>query len=321
MRILKTLLSVVLGLGVLASAAHAEEAYPAKPVRVVVPLAAGGPTDYLARTLAQSLSTSLGQPVVVENKPGADGAIAAREVINAPADGYTVLFAPGSLVAVPLLSNPPSFDWLAEFAPVGKVGRLSFCLMVNPELPVRNVAELVAYARANPDKLNYATSTMAELMAAAKFMKASGIRMTRVAYKGGAQAMPDLLAGRIQVMFGPASFAVQHVSSGGLRVLATLLPQRSAVLPEVPTLAEAGYAGVTVPTWQSVFVRAGTPAAVVERLAGGIDTMLARPEVRAEFERRLVFVEQAMPQELGATVKQDQAAWSALIAEYKLGTE
>jgi len=322
MRFLITALLVVLGfLPQTAPPAQAQDAYPSKAVRLVVPLPSGGPTDFLARMVAQHLSRSLGQPIVVDNKPGADGAIGAREVMSAPADGYTLLFTPGSVLAAPLQARPPAFDWLSEFAPIGKAGRLSFCLVVHPDLPVRTVAELVAYARANPDKVSFSTATLSELMAASLFMKATDTRMVRVPYKGGTQAMPDLLAGRIQVMFGPVALVQPHVRSGAVRVLATLLPERSGALPDVPTIAEAGVAGVSVPTWQSIFAPAKTPRPVVDRLAGELAAVMAKPEVRAELERRAMLPETDSPQALAMTVAQDQAAWTRLIAEYKLGAQ
>jgi len=311
---------VTLGLAFGATATLAESTYPVKPVRMVVPLPPGGPTDFLARTVAQNLSTALGQPVVVDNRPGADGAIAVRDVMAAPPDGHTLLFSIGSMIAIPLLSAPPAFDWLRELAPVGKVGRLTFCLAVNPEVPARTVAELVSYARANPEKLNYSTSTLGELMSAAQFMNATGIRMTRVPYKGGAQAMPDLLAGRIQVMFGPMTLAAPHAKTGALRILATFLPERSTLMPEVPTIAETGFPGVKVPTWQAIFVAAKTQTAVVSRLNRELSVALSKPELRVELERRAIFVETATPEELSRTVTEEQLAWSAVIAEYKLGS-
>ncbi|MDQ6683942.1 MAG: tripartite tricarboxylate transporter substrate binding protein, partial [Pseudomonadota bacterium] len=237
------------------------------------------------------------------------------------ADGYTLLFATGSMVALPLQKKPPAFDWLAELKPVGKVGRVSFCVVVHPDVPAPSVADLVAYARTHPDQLTYSTSTLSELLAAAQFMKAAGIRMTRVPYKGGAQAMPDLLAGRIQVMFAPVTLIQSYVKNGAVRVLATILPQRSSVLPDVPTMAEAGYPTVSVPTWQAIFAPAKTPEAVVARLAGDLATVITRPNVRAEFERRAIVVEGASPQELAATITREQAAWNSLIAEYKIGAE
>jgi tripartite-type tricarboxylate transporter receptor subunit TctC len=301
--------------------AQAQDGYPSRPLRLVVPLAPGGPTDFMARAVAQGLAATLGQTVVVDNKPGADGAIAARDVMASAPDGHTLLFAIGSMLAGPLQVRPPAFDWASEFAPVGLVGRVSFCLVVHPDVPARTITEFVAYARANPDRLNFSTSTLSELMAAAQFMKATGVRMTRVPYKGGTQAMPDLLAGRIQVMFGPVTLAAPQAKTGALRVLGTLLPQRSSALPDVPTLAEAGYPEVQVPTWQAVFVPAKTPRNVVSMLAAQLAAVLARPEVRAEFERRALFAETSTPQDLSALVASDQAAWLNLLTEFRVGNE
>lgn len=301
--------------------AQAEEAYPARALRIVVPLPAGGPTDFLARAVAQQLSGSLGQAVHVENKPGGEGIIAAKEVMAAAPDGYTLLFSVGSMLALPLQSTPPAFDWGAALAPVGKVARIAFCIAVHPDLPVKSVADLVAHARANPDKLNFSTSTQSELMAASQFMKATGIRMTRVNYKGGAQALPDLLAGRVHVMFGPVALAMPHAKSGALRVLATLLPQRSPALPEVPTLAEAGHAAVAVPTWQALFAPARTPAPAMARLSAELAAVVARPEFRAELEKRAIYPESSSAQELSSTVSSDQLAWTHLIKEFKLGAD
>lgn len=321
MRMRALLLSLAVGLSVSAAPASAQSAFPAKPVRLVVPLPAGGPTDFLARSVAEGLSSRLGQPVVVENKPGADGAIAAREVIASPADGHTLLFAVASMVAVPLQSKPPAFDWAAALTPVGKVGRLGFCLMVHPDVPAQSLAEFVAYARARPEQLNFGSSTLGELMAATSFMKATGVRMTRVAYKGGMQAMPDLLAGRVQVMVAPLTLAQPHAAGGAVRVVAVLTPERSKLFPDVPTLAEAGYAGLVLPTWQAVFAPAGTPAHVVARLTGELDDVLANPATRLEFERRALTVERAAPAELAAALPAEQAAWATLLSEYRIGSE
>jgi tripartite-type tricarboxylate transporter receptor subunit TctC len=300
--------------------ANAQE-FPTRPVRLVVPLPAGGPSDALARAVAQRLSDRLQQPVVVDNKPGADGLIAAREVMGASADGYTLLFAIASMVAVPLRTQPPAFDWSKELAPVGRLGRVAFCVMVHPDVPVRTMQELAAYARAHPDKLNFASSTQSELMAASQFMQVSGVRLTRVPYKGGMQAVPDLLAGRVQVLFGPVSLALPHVSGGKLRVLATLLPARSPLLPDVPTIAEAGFAGVDVPTWQAVFAPARVPRAITDRLAADLDGALADSALRAEMERRSIVIESATPAQLAKSVAAEQAQWSRLIVEYKLNAE
>jgi tripartite-type tricarboxylate transporter receptor subunit TctC len=294
--------------------------YPWKPVRLVVPLQPGGPTDFAARTVARELGAALGQPVVVDNRPGADGLIAAREVMAAEPDGHTLLFATGSMLALPLLAPPPAFDWTAAFAPVGRIGRLAFCLAIHPQVPAATVAEFVAYARAQPGTLSFASSTLGELMVASQFMQAAGVPMTRVPYKGGAQAMPDLLAGRVQVMFGPTSLLAPQAQAGALRVLATLGPQRSAELPDVPTMREAGYPAVTVPTWQAVFAPAKTPPAVVVRLAAELATLLDHAALRGELAQRAVEVDPAGPQALAAAVAAELRLWPDLVARYRPAT-
>ena len=274
--------AVLLALGLLAfdaPRAEAQDTFPSKPLRMVVPLPPGGPSDILARATAQAMSASLGQPVVVENRPGADGLIAARAVAAAPADGHVLLYAVGSMIATPLMSSPPSFDWLGELAPVGRIGRVAFCVMVHPDVPATSMRELAAWTKANPGRLAFASSTNSELMGAAQFMRAAGVEMTRVPYKGGAQAMPDLVAGRVQLNVGPVSLAQTQAKDGRLRVLATLLPQRSPLMPEVPTIAEAGYPQVDVPTWQALFAPARTPPEVVAKLAEATNAALASPDV------------------------------------------
>lgn len=292
--------------------------FPTKTLRMLVPLPAGGPSDFIARQVAQHLSTSLGQAVTVENKPGANGLVAAREVLAAPADGHTLLYAPGSMIATPLLAKGSGLDWSQDFAPLGKVARVPFVLAVHPGVPAQTVADLVKQARQQPGTLNVATSTPSEVLAAAQFMKAAGIQMTRVPYKGGSQALPDLLAGRVQLMFGPVSLLQPQAKSGTLRILATLAPERNSALPDVPTMTEAGVGGVEVPTWQGLYTVAKVPPAVRAHLASDVAAVVAKLEVRAEFERRMLAVEGASPQELAATITRELAVWAALVDEYKL---
>lgn len=292
--------------------------FPVKPLRLLVPVPAGGPSDFIARQVAQHLSISLGQAVTVENKPGANGLIAARETLAAPADGYTLLYAPGSMIASPLLAKTTGLDWSQDLAPLGKVGRVPFALAVHPGLPARTLAELVMQARQQPGSINVATSTPSEVLAASQFMKATGIQITRVPYKGGTQAMPDLLAGRVQLMFGPLSLLQPHAQSGALRILATLAPQRSAALPEVPTMAEAGLARVDVPTWQGLYATAKVPQDIRNRLAAEIAAVVARPELRIEFDKRMLAVEGASPQDQAATIARELTEWAVVVDEYKL---
>src|SRR5687767_14817197 len=234
-RILLTLLCLVI-----AGAAASVHAYPTKPIRLVVPFAPGGASDSAARIVGKTLSKSLGQPVVIDNRSGANGAIAAQAVLSAAPDGYTLLWGVGSMVAIPLLQKNAAFDSLASFSPVSMTGQFAFGMFVHPGVQARTVDEFVRHARANGDKLVYASATLGEYLAAAQFMKASKTTMTRVPYKGGAQALPDLLAGRVQVYFTPIAIVLPYVQEGRVRILGTLLPERSPALPDVPTLTEAG---------------------------------------------------------------------------------
>jgi tripartite-type tricarboxylate transporter receptor subunit TctC len=292
--------------------------FPTRPLRMLVPVPPGGPSDFIARQVAQQLSASLGQTVSVENKPGGNGLLAAREALAAPADGHTLLYAPGSMIATPLLAKGSGLDWAQDLAPLGKVGRVPFVLAVHPGLGAETVADLVRKAAQQPGALNVATSTPSEVLAAAQFMKAAGIQLTRVPYKGGTQALPDLLAGRVQVMFGPLSLLQPQANSGALRILAMLAPERSPALPDVPTMAQAGMGGVDVPTWQALYTSAKVPAAVRARLSTDIAATMSRPEMRAEFERRMVAVEGASAAELAAIVVRDLAVWASVADEYKL---
>lgn len=302
--------------------AHAQSAsptaFPTKPLRMLVPVPAGGPSDFIARQIAQQLGHSLGQVVTVDNKPGANGLLAARELTTAPADGHTLLYAPGSMIAAPLMAKGSGLDWAQDLAPLGKVGRVPFALAVHPGVPATTVDELVRHARQQAGSINVATSTPSEVLAAAQFMKAAGVTLTRIPYKGGTQALPDLLAGRVQVMFGPLSLLQPQAKTGAVRLLATLTPDRHAALPDLPTLAEAGLAGVDVPTWQAVYASAKVPTAVRARLAAELATAAARPEVRAELERRMLAVEAASPPELTATIARELLVWAAVVDEYKL---
>ncbi|NCT85349.1 MAG: tripartite tricarboxylate transporter substrate binding protein [Comamonadaceae bacterium] len=298
--------------------AAAAAAFPTKPLRMLVPVPAGGPSDFIARQVAQQLSASLGQAVTVENKPGANGLLAAREAMAAPADGHTLLYAPGSMIATPLLVKASGLDWSRDFAPLGKVGRVPFALAIYPGVPASTLAEFVKQAHQQPHIFNVATSTPSEVLAAAQFMQAAGVQLTRVPYRGGTQALPDLLTGRVQVMFGPLSMLQAQAKSGALRVLAVLDPERSAALPDVPTMAEVGMGAVSVPTWQGVYTVAKVPEAVRARLAADIAAAVARPELRSEFERRMLAPEGATPKELTATITRELAVWSALVDAYKL---
>lgn len=313
---LKLLLSSLALCLALSGAVLAQSAYPARPVRILVPFLPGGPVDTTARVIQQALSRALGQPVIVENKPGADGAIAAQAVVNAPPDGYTLFFGGSStMVSVPVLRKNPPFDPVADFTPISLIGRYAFCMFVNPSVAAKTVAEFVDYARANPDKLNYATSNLTEFMFAAQLMKSTGISMVRVPYKGAAQAIPDLIAGRVQLDFVPISAGLAHVKDGRLRILATVLPKRVPVAPDVPTMAEAGMHGVTVSPWQGIFGPPKLPKEIAERLSRELNLILQSAEVRAQYDKQGFQPEWSTPEALSAMVKSDVQTWGQIVRE------
>src|SRR5687768_15820287 len=304
----------------LASAPVAAE-YPDKPIRLIVPFAAGGPSDAAARTVGKALSKSTGQPTVIDNRPGASGALAAQTVLNARPDGYTLLWGVGSMVGIPLLQKSAPFDSLARFAPVSTVGQFAFGMYVHPGVPAKTVDEFITHARANADKLAFAAATMSEYLAAAQFMKATKTTMTRVPYKGGAQALPDLLAGRVQVYFTPIAIVLPYVQEGRVRILGTLLPERSPALPDVPTLTEAGLPRVTVPSWQAIFGPPKTPAGIVARLSQQTNLALQDAEVRQHFDKLLLKPQGSSPEQLAAVVARDVETWRAFIRENDIPVE
>jgi tripartite-type tricarboxylate transporter receptor subunit TctC len=305
--------ALALALAIIATAGYAQ--YPAKPIRLVVALAAGGPSDSAARVLGQALSKVLGQQVVIENKPGADGAIAAGAVLTSPADGYTLFWSTTSaMIGVPLMRENPPYDPLA-FTPVSLVGRFSLFLYSHPSVPAKTLPELIEYARAQSDPLNCATSTFGDVVAASQLMKAAGIKMTRVAYKGAAQAMPDLLAGRVQLAVAPASAGLPHAKEGRVHALAVFLPQRSPAAPEVATVAEAGFSGVSVP-WVGVFGPPKMPLDIAEQLSRSINLALRQPETRAQLERQAFQVEGSTPQALASYFKEDLERSRLIVREY-----
>ena len=312
-------LLVAMGLAVASLPVFAQ--YPAKPIRLIVPFSAGGASDTAARTLGQTLSKSLGQPIVIENRPGAGGSLAAQAVLNAPADGYTLLWASASMVAIPFLQKSAPFQTLNEFAPVSVVGRLTYCMFVPQDVPAKSVGEFIAYARANPGKLSYASGSLGEFMVTAQFMKSVGVSLEQVPYKGGAQAMPDLIAGRVHLNFGPFAGGYPHVRDGKLRMLATLMPKRSPAAPDVPTLTEAGVKNVSSPTWQAIFAPPKTPKNVVDKISREVAMALNDAGLREQFEKQAVQGESSTPDALAAMVTEDVEAWRRFIKDNNVPQE
>jgi len=292
------------GLATLAAPAIQAQAYPTKPIRVVVPFPPGAATDTIARAFSQAVATSIGQPVVVENKAGADGAIAGTEVARAAPDGHTLLFATNSpMSAVPALKKNPPYDPVRDFAPVSDIGRYTFFMVVHPSVPAKTVAELVAYAKANPGKLSYATGNTTGIVSTALFNALGGIQMVHVPYKGEPQALTDLIAGRVQFMVVSAGTSIGHIRDGRLRAIAVTLTKRSPAAPEVPTIAEAGMPKFSLTSWAAVFAPAGTPPEIVARLTKEFNAAMSRPEVMSVMEKQSFMLNGSTPEQLGTLVR------------------
>ncbi len=318
---LRTLFNAALALALGFAVQPAIAQAGSKAVRLVVPTPPGGASDTAARTLAPALAKGLGQPVIVENRPGAGGALAAQAVMTAAPDGQTLLWGLASMAGIPALQKTPPFKSMTELVPVAMVGRFAFALFVHPDVPARTVAELVTYGRANPDKLNYATGTLGEYMAMVQLLAATGISSLRVPYKGGVQLMPDLMTGRIQLNIGPVSSGLQHVKDGKLRMLAVLLPSRIGIAPDVPTLAESGVPISGLPTWQAIFAPPGTPPVVAERVNREVARALADPELRGKLEQQALQVQSGTREDLAKVVAQDEEVWRVFVRENNVPRE
>jgi tripartite-type tricarboxylate transporter receptor subunit TctC len=268
---------------VLAPMAHAQQ-YPDKPIRLVVPYPPGGGTDTLARPLAQRLAVELGQPVIVDNRGGAGGNLAMEAVARAPADGYTLVLALTPQLAVNVsLYDKVRYDPRHDFAPVSLLAEGPYLLVVHPSVPVNSIGELIALAKAKPGELNYATSGIGSgaHMAAELFTSMTGTRMTHTPYKGGGQALTDVLAGHVQLLFAPPVTVTQHITNGRLRALAITGTKRSASLPSVPTMSEAGVPGYDSSVWYGVLAPAGTPKDIVATLNAAMLKILKQPDFHA----------------------------------------
>jgi tripartite-type tricarboxylate transporter receptor subunit TctC len=305
----------------LGALAQSAATFPVRPVTIVVPTPAGGPSDSAARLVAKSLSATWGQAVVVENKAGAGGAIAAQAVMSAQPDGHTLLWAQASMAGMPFVQKSSPYRALAELAPVSNVVSFGYALFVNKDVPVQNFADLVALGRAQPDKLNFATGTLGEYMVAEHVLKAAGIKAMRVPYKGGAQLMPDLIGGQVQINFGPILSGLQHVKAGKLKMLATALPQRSALLPDVPTFTELGIPAGILPTWNAVFAPAGTPREIREAIAIAIAHALKDPAVRGLLEANGAETVGSTPAQLAAATDTATLAWKAFVRDHDIPQE
>jgi len=288
--------------------------YPVRPVRWIVAFPAGGANDIVARIIGQSLSQQLGRPFIIENRPGAGGNIGTQLALSAPGDGYTLLFvAPHNAINATLYKNLP-FNFLRDIAPVAGIARTPNVMEVNPSVPAKTVAEFIAYAKANPGKINMASAGngTAIHLSGELFMAMTGTKLVHVPYRGGAPALTDMIGGQVQVMFDNLPSSIAHIRSGELRALAVTTLARSAALPDVPTVAET-VPGYEASIWYGVVAPKGTPAAVIEKLNNAVGTALKDPGVQARLSELGCTPMPMSPAELATLLAAETEKWAKVV--------
>jgi tripartite-type tricarboxylate transporter receptor subunit TctC len=299
------------------------QSWPARPIKMVVPFPAGGPTDVMTRVLSEKLSHVLGQPVVVDNKPGAGGTIGADFVAKSAPDGYTLLMGTGSTHSVgPYLAKVP-YDPQKDFTPVVYVGYATNLLVVSPTLGVNTVQELIALARRDPGKLNYSTSGVGSVahLTSEMFAAQAGIKLTHVPYKGTQLSIPDLMSGQVAMLFDNVMTSKPHVDSKRLKAVGISSLKRSPLVPDIPTIAESGLPGFDSWNWFGIFGPAGTPRAVVDRVNGEMNRILADPAVRERFSQLGFEITGSTPAEFAAVVLSEAQKWSKVIRDANVKPE
>jgi tripartite-type tricarboxylate transporter receptor subunit TctC len=299
------------------------QSWPVRPVKMVVPFPAGGPTDVMTRVVTEKLSYALGQPVVVENKPGAGGTIGADFVAKSAPDGYTLVMATGSTHSVgPYLGKVP-YDPQKDFTPIVYVGYATNLLVVSPVLGIDSVRELIDYAKKNPGKLNYASSGMGSVahLTGEMFAAMAGVKITHVPYKGTQLSIPDIMSGQVSMLFDNVMTGKPHVDSKRLKAIGISSLRRSALMPEVPTIAESGLPAFESWNWFGVFGPANTPRAVVDRVNGEINQIVAMPAVRERFAQLGFEITGGTPAEFAAVVQSEASKWSKVIREANVKPE
>lgn len=315
-------LTLTMVAAVVPSRAWADD-FPSRPIKIVVPVAAGGGTDFAARLLAQKLSVSLGRSVLVENRPGASGNIGAEQVARAAPDGYTLVMPITSFPVNPSLFKTMPFDTAKDFAPVALVGTLPLVLVVHPSVPAQTTADLIALARSKPGSINFAnsgTGTTAHL-AGEMFKRMAGLDIVSVNYKGGGPAVTDLLGGQVQMYFSTVPSALQYIQAGRLRALAVTSKERLSELPTVPTVAESGIPDFEVTAWFGLFAPAGTPEPVIQKLNREVVAALQSAELQQTLPKHGVLPGGGTPQELGAHLRDEIQKWRVVVKEAGIGPE
>jgi len=311
----KRVLNALLLVACFAAGAALAQAYPSKPLRMVVPFPPGGSADILGRSVGQKLGERLGQPVVIDNRPGAGASIGAKAVAEAPADGYTLLLGTVSSHAMSPATNTVGYDPVKDFTPIAQIASIPFVVLVHPGVPVKNIAELVALAKSKPGQLTYASagSGTSNHLAGELLGMAAGIKMLHVPYKGSAPALNDLLGGQVNAMFDLQLTAMPQIKSGKVRALAMTGAKRSALLPELPTVREAGVPGYEVTAWFGFFGPAGVPKPIVDRLNAELNAIMKLPDIRAKFAELGVETESGSAEEFAGFVRGEAGKWAAVI--------
>ena len=290
--------------------------YPSRPVTMVAVFGPGSGSDTICRIIANKLGPALGQPVIVEDRPGADGALAALYVHHQRADGYTLLMATNSpLSADPYLHKDVNYDPVKDFVPITRVGSFTLMLVVNPNLPIHSVKEMIDYAKANPGYLTFATGNTAAIVALETIKHDTGISMLHVPYKSTPPALEDVIAGRVSMTLADFTTAMPHVSAGTLRPLAVSRIRRSTMFPDLPTMDEAGIKGFNLDTWAGLVAPAGTPPQIVTKLNGALRKIIDSPETQVQFKNIGFEGFSSTPEELGDFIKAQLALWGKMIKD------
>lgn len=314
MRRLLLVVVAALGAALFGPALYADN-YPSRPVTFVNPFGPGSASDTLCRIIGDRASSVLGQAIVVDDRPGADGALSALYVHHQPADGYTLLMATNSPLSADPFLHKIDYDAVRDFAPVTRVGSFTLMLVVNPSLPVHSVKELVDYAKANPGKLSFASGNTAGIVGGMTLARWAGIDVLQVPYKSTPPALEDIMAGRVSMMFADFTTAMPHVKAGALRALAISRIKRSALFPELPTLDESGLKGFNLDAWAGLVAPAGTPPEVIATLNGALRKVIDSPEAQAKFKNVGFEGFSSTPQELGDYIKAQLIEWRNMVKD------
>ena len=291
-------------------------AYPSKPLKIVVPVTTGGPSDLVARILSDKLAAALGKPVIIENRPGASMVVGSAVVAKSEPDGYTLLQAAANMAINPILMSDLPYDTVKDFAPVSLTHLTPYVFVVSSQSPIQSIAELLKFARESPGRVTYGTTGPGspQLLATLLLAQTSSLgQMTEVAYKGSSAAHPDLISARITFMIDPLAASAPHIKSGALRALAVSTPQRNASFPNVPTAIEAGVAGYDFASWGGIFAPAGTPREIVLRLNAEVGKALAAPDLKKRFDDMGLVAKSSTPEEFGAFLQSEMTRWKGVL--------